>query len=53
VAAPPRLAELEPFLVPAPRSEVEKLVRPHQSLGATGVGRMDVRRHFQLPACAW
>jgi hypothetical protein len=28
VAAPPRLAELEPVLVPAPRGEVEELVGP-------------------------
>src|SRR5918993_1679711 len=38
VAAPPRLGELEPVLVPAPRGEVEELVGPHQGLDATGVG---------------
>src|SRR5262245_57665287 len=39
VAAPPRL---EPILVPAPRGEVEKLVGPHQGLGATGIGGVGV-----------
>src|SRR5262245_15453631 len=37
MAAPPRLGELEPVLVPAPRGEVEELVGPHQGLDATGV----------------
>src|SRR5258707_6575478 len=42
VAAPPRLGELEPVLVPAPRGEVEELVGPHQDLDATGVGGVGV-----------
>src|SRR5262249_51746630 len=42
VAAPPRLGEIEPVLVPAPRGEVEELVGPHQGLDATGVGGVGV-----------
>jgi hypothetical protein len=42
VAAAPRLGELEPILVPAPRGEVEELVGPHQDLDATGIGGVGV-----------
>src|SRR5687768_9429971 len=42
MAAPPCVGGLEPFLVPAPRSEVEQAVCPHQRLDAAGVGGVGV-----------